>query len=108
MLMAAVYRFLRLVTGRDFFVDLFTSLKQEAQPRHLLVINDLNPSYEYLGDAMIGMTRPRLSRGLRLGQAVMVNGTSYQLLPVAPSFEETLAADDSRLFSTPGLHRSAI
>ena len=62
----------------------------------------------YLVDAMIGMTRARLSKGLRLGQAVIVNGTSYQLLPVAPSFEETLAADDSRLFSTPGLHRSAI
>jgi tRNA (adenine37-N6)-methyltransferase len=52
----------------------------------------------YLVDAILGMTRVRLSGGLTFGDGVSINGTRYALHSLPASFEETLHAEDSLLF----------
>lgn len=51
-----------------------------------------------LADAIIGMTRVRLTKGLQFGPEISINGSEYRALPIRAGFEEILAADESRLF----------
>ncbi len=53
----------------------------------------------YLVDAILGVTRVRLSSGLTLGADVAINGIRYKLHPHPASFEDTLRAEDSLLFT---------
>ncbi|MBL8219479.1 MAG: tRNA (N6-threonylcarbamoyladenosine(37)-N6)-methyltransferase TrmO [Bryobacterales bacterium] len=53
----------------------------------------------YLVDAMVGMTRVRLSRGLRFGDGVVVNGARYAVKEPGRGFEDLMACEDGELFT---------
>jgi hypothetical protein len=64
-------------------------------PRYSVV---LPPDRPHFADAVIAVTRVRLSDGLGFGDTISINGPEYVLHDRPSSFDEALNADDEHLF----------